>query len=67
MDTLHKMAVSWMPQLLKGSRVTIALTVLAVGAGLILSLFLALGKMSKNIVINKACGAYVFFFRGTPL
>jgi polar amino acid transport system permease protein len=56
-----------MPQLLKGSRVTIALTVLAVGMGIILSLFLALGKMSKNVIVNKACSAYVFFFRGTPL
>jgi len=56
-----------MPQLLRGARVTIALTVLAVGAGLVLSLFLALGKMSKNAIINKLCSAYVFFFRGTPL
>jgi polar amino acid transport system permease protein len=56
-----------MPQLIKGARVTIALTVLAVCAGLILSLFLALGKMSKNALINKFCSAYIFFFRGTPL
>jgi len=50
-----------------GARVTISLTVLAVSAGLILSVFLALGKISKNVVINKICSAYVFFFRGTPL
>jgi len=56
-----------MPQLIKGARVTIALTVAAVCAGLILSLFLALGKMSKNVIINKFCSAYIFFFRGTPL
>jgi len=62
-----KTIISWTPQLLRGARVTILLTVFAVGAGLILSLFLALGKMSKNIVINKICSAYVFFFRGTPL
>ncbi|MCL2196704.1 MAG: amino acid ABC transporter permease [Treponema sp.] len=67
MDTLRTIIVSWMPQLLRGARVTIALTVLAVGAGLVLSLFLALGKMSKNAIINKLCSAYVFFFRGTPL
>jgi polar amino acid transport system permease protein len=52
---------------LDGARVTVSLTVLAVSAGLVLSLFLALGKMSKNAVINKICSAYVFFFRGTPL
>jgi len=56
-----------MPQLLKGSVVTVSLTVAAVCAGLILSLFLALGKMSKNPLLNKPCSAYIFFFRGTPL
>jgi polar amino acid transport system permease protein len=66
MDVLKKI-ISWIPQLLGGARVTIMLTVLAVSAGLVLSLFLALGKMSKNIVINKASSAYIFFFRGTPL
>jgi polar amino acid transport system permease protein len=59
--------LSWIPQLLDGARVTVLLTVLAVSAGLALSLFLALGKMSKRPVINKFCGAYIFFFRGTPL
>jgi polar amino acid transport system permease protein len=61
------MAFSWMPQLVRGARVTISLTVLAVGAGLVLSLFLALGKMSKNVILNKFSSGYIFFFRGTPL
>ena len=56
-----------MPQLLKGAQVTVALTVLAVSTGLVLSLFLAMGKMSKNKFISKLCSAYIFFFRGTPL
>ena len=67
MDTLRTVIFSWMPQLLRGARVTVALTVSAVSAGLVLSLFLALGKMSKNTVVNKLSSAYVFFFRGTPL
>jgi len=67
MDTFRTILISWTPQLLRGARVTIALTVSAVSAGLVLSLFLALGKMSKNVIINKVCSAYVFFFRGTPL
>ena len=67
MDTLQTIIRSWMPQLLKGSVVTVSLTVAAVCAGLILSLFLALGKMSKNPLLNKPCSAYIFFFRGTPL
>jgi len=67
MDTLRTVIFSWMPQLLRGARVTVALTVSAVGAGLVLSVFLALGRMSKNAVVNKLSGAYIFFFRGTPL
>jgi polar amino acid transport system permease protein len=67
MEAFKTILFSWTPQLLRGARVTIALTVLAVSAGLVLSLFLALGKMSKNVVVNKICSAYVFFFRGTPL
>jgi polar amino acid transport system permease protein len=59
--------ISWVPALLLGARITISLTVLVVTAGLILSLFIALGKMSKNPVVRRLCGAYVFFFRGTPL
>jgi len=67
MDTLRTVIFSWMPQLLLGARVTVALTVSAVGAGLVLSVFLALGRMSKNAIVNKLAGAYIFFFRGTPL
>lgn len=67
MDTLQTIIFSWVPQLLRGARVTISLTVLAVSAGLIISVFLALGKISKNLVINKICSGYIFFFRGTPL
>jgi polar amino acid transport system permease protein len=59
--------ILWIPQLLEGAQVTISLTLLAVSAGLVLSLFLALGKMSKNVILSRFCGAYVFFFRGTPL
>ncbi|MDR0402634.1 MAG: amino acid ABC transporter permease [Treponema sp.] len=57
----------WVGQLVEGSRVTLWLTILAVSAGLVMSLFLALGKMSKKAWLNRICSAYVFFFRGTPL
>jgi polar amino acid transport system permease protein len=59
--------LSWIPPLLDGARVTISLTIVAVSAGLILSLFLALGKMSKRKWLSRICSGYVFFFRGTPL
>lgn len=57
----------WIPQLLNGAKLTIIITILSVGIGLFLSVFLALGKMSKITVLNKICSAYIFFFRGTPL
>jgi polar amino acid transport system permease protein len=66
MDAVQKI-ISWIPPLLGGARVTIALTILSVSGGLVLSLFLALGKMSKSALVNKFASAYVFFFRGTPL
>jgi polar amino acid transport system permease protein len=66
MEALQKM-LAWVPPLLGGARVTIGLTVLSVSAGLVLSLFLALGKISKFSFVNKFCSAYIFFFRGTPL
>ena len=59
--------ISWLPQLLSGAKITILLTICAVSMGLFLSIFLALGKMSKNRVISAICSAYIFFFRGTPL
>ena len=65
-ETVMRM-VSWIPALLRGARITILLTICSMSAGVILSLFIALGKMSKIGIINKICGAYVFFFRGTPL
>ena len=59
--------ITWMPQLLLGARTTIIITIIAVAVGLVLSFLLALGKMSKNPLLNKPCSAYIFFFRGTPL
>ncbi len=66
MEKLSKI-ISWIPSLLDGAKITILLTLSSVGAGLVLALFLALGKMSKNKALNKFCDSYVFFFRGTPL
>jgi polar amino acid transport system permease protein len=67
MESFNTVIFVWMPQLLKGARVTILLTIAAASAGLVLGFFLALGKISKKTIINKICSAYIFFFRGTPL
>jgi len=65
-DSLEKM-VSWIPSLLDGAKLTIFLTLSSVSAGLVIAVFLALGKISKNKILNKICSFYIFFFRGTPL
>ncbi|MCL2805739.1 MAG: amino acid ABC transporter permease [Treponema sp.] len=67
MDTLKTIIFSWTPQLLEGAKITVGLTVVSAAAGLIMGLFLALGKISKNVLLSKLSGAYIFFFRGTPL
>lgn len=52
---------------LHGAKLTIFLTITSMVCGFVLSIFLALGKISKYKIISKPCSAYIFFFRGTPL
>lgn len=59
--------LGYMPALLEGARNTVLLTVISVFFGAILGLFLALGRLSKNVVIDKVCWFYIWLFRGTPL
>lgn len=54
-------------QLLDGTLVTIYVTVLAGVFGLILGLISALGRMSATRWLKWPAGAYIEFFRGTPL
>ncbi|MDR0819417.1 MAG: amino acid ABC transporter permease [Oscillospiraceae bacterium] len=59
--------ILWLPSLLAGTRITVSLTAVSVLAGIVGGIFLALGKISSNPILNKLSGAYIFFFRGTPL
>lgn len=59
--------IGWIPALLEASGTTLLITVLSMCLALVFAVFLALGKISKNAIISKICGAYIFFFRGTPL
>ncbi|MBO6716408.1 MAG: ABC transporter permease [Rhizobiaceae bacterium] len=66
---------SWKPDLiyryapayLSGLRVTITLVLLSIVLGAVLSVPIALGRMSKNPLFAWPAYAYVYFFRGTPL
>lgn len=53
--------------LLHGVKLTLLLTTLSMVIGAVMSVFLALGKISENKLVSKISSAYIFFFRGTPL
>ena len=53
--------------ILHGVKLTLLLTTLSMAIGVLLSVFLALGKISENRLISKISSGYIFFFRGTPL
>ena len=59
--------INALPALLKGSFITLELTVVSVFFGMILGLFLALGRLSKNRILDKISWLYIWIFRGTPL
>jgi polar amino acid transport system permease protein len=59
--------LNYIPPLLQGSLLTLELTLVSVFFGLILGLLLALGRISKNIVLDRISWFYIWLFRGTPL
>lgn len=59
--------LSWIPSLLEGTKITVLLTLSSVSVGLLISVLLAVGKISSNKISNLFCSFYIFFFRGTPL
>ncbi len=50
-----------------GALKTLELTVVSVIGGMVLGLFLALGRLSKNKALNGISWVYIWIFRGTPL
>lgn len=55
------------PSILTGLRNTILLTAIAMTIGGVLGTALAISRMSPNPVLNGFAGAFLWFFRGTPL
>ncbi len=51
----------------EGLVMTLILVVLSISLGAILSIPIALGRMSRNKTISRLAYVYVYFFRGTPL
>ena len=55
------------PLLLLGAGVTIQITALSVGFGLVIGVFMGMARLSKLWVIRSFAAVYVDFIRGTPL
>ncbi|AYD41088.1 amino acid ABC transporter permease [Clostridium fermenticellae] len=59
--------INTLPILLKGSAMTVELTVITLVVGTILGILLALLKLSKNVILRFISSFYTWIFRGTPL
>jgi polar amino acid transport system permease protein len=55
------------PRMLEGLLVTIELVVISIVLGALLSLPIALARMSRSRLLRGTSFGYVYFFRGTPL
>jgi polar amino acid transport system permease protein len=54
-------------RILHGLRVTIELTAIAMGIGIVLGVLLAVMRLSPNWLVSGASSFYIWFFRGTPV
>ena len=57
----------YLPLLLQGTKITIQLTVVAVGCGTVIGLFVSLMRLSRFRPLSLIARCYPDFFRGTPL
>ena len=53
--------------IIKGTGYTLIIATVAVVIGIVFGMLVAIGRISKNKVVNKITWVYVWFFRGTPL
>lgn len=59
--------IEMLPLLLQGARMTIILTIYAIGLGTLIGLVIALAKISNNGFLNLLGSFYTWVFRGIPL
>ncbi|SKA89015.1 amino acid ABC transporter membrane protein, PAAT family [Clostridium sp. USBA 49] len=59
--------ISLMPQIGEGLIVTLEVFILTLIFSIPLGIIVALGRLSKNPILNKITGFYVLIMRGTPL
>ena len=59
--------VTFLPSLLQGALLTIAVSLLSFGMALVLGLATGLARISRLTVLRVVAGCYIQFIRGTPL
>ena len=67
MDFRWDILIEYAPFFLKGTLLTIGLSIASIFIGTILGLFIGLGKLMKNKLLAWPFTVYITFFRGTPL
>jgi glutamine transport system permease protein len=67
MDFRFDIIAYYLPLLLRGTLLTIIISLVSIFFGSVLGLVVGLGKMSERKYINLPLSSYINFFRGTPL
>lgn len=67
MDFRFDVIMNAIPLLIEGAIFTIEITVLSVAIGIVIGLFVGIGRISKIKIIKWLSAVYVDFIRGTPL
>lgn len=67
MDFKWSIIAEYLPYFLKGTLITVGVSISGILIGCILGLFIALGKMSSIKIVRLPFIWYINFFRGTPL
>jgi glutamine transport system permease protein len=67
MDFRFDIILDYAPLLLRGTLLTIGISILSILLGSILGLGIGFGKMSERLYFRWPMNAYINFFRGTPL
>lgn len=67
MDFDFQLIMNSLPLLLMGAGVTVQITALSVGFGLLIGMFVGIARLSKAWTVKMLATIYVDFIRGTPL
>ncbi|GIO16140.1 hypothetical protein J19TS2_56950 [Cohnella xylanilytica] len=67
MDFRFDIIWDYAPLLLKGTGLTIGISAASILLGAVFGLAIGFGKMARSRLLNWPMGAYINFFRGTPL